>query len=181
MANVIPPYQGLQAEELKGHLAPQRSPLLNLCMNLTSDFNKAQLIRASNAFLARAVWLIGTRKLDCRGAVGMQFLEKVWECSSLDEAAAVLEAEDYVLFAIDNQPEQHPRSIHQVELPLRSAFLYGEERLGLSAGAVARCGGGMLCIPQRGAIASLNVAQAAAVAMAEYNRQHPLKQSNGDT
>ncbi len=172
--NVIDEYKGKLMAEICSSLDSKRTPLVNICMNLTGDFNKASVIRASNAFVAREVWIVGKRHFDRRGCVGTQHFEHVIFKESLDgpDGLADLLAQGYTVYGLDNVPGYHPTPIYDVAFPQRSAFLYGEEMRGLDPAAIARCNGGALYIPQYGSVRSLNVAQAAAVVMYEYARQH---------
>lgn len=169
--NVMPQFTNMDVDQIKELLAHGRSPLINVCMNLTSDFNKSSVIRAANAFLAQETILVGGKKYDRRGTVGMHHLELIKHADNLEEVVAYLHASDYTVYAVDNIPSYNPRVIYDVELPKKSAFVYGEEQLGLSQGSIELCDS-MIYIPQRGAARSLNVAQSAAVVMAEYTRQH---------
>jgi tRNA G18 (ribose-2'-O)-methylase SpoU len=173
VANVVPEYRDLPASELKARLQQRRSPLINVCMNLTSDFNKAQIIRAANAFLAGETWLIGPRKLDTRGAVGMQYLETIREFDDFATTKALLGARGYTVYAVDNVAEFKPVSIYGFDLPEKTAFVFGEERRGIAPEVAAQCDGAVF-IPQAGAVMSLNVAQAAAICMSEYARKYTI-------
>lgn len=169
--NVQAQFLNMEPEQIKEALAHGRSELVNVCMNLTSDFNKSSVIRASNAFLCRMTYIVGKRRFDRRGTVGMHHFEVLRHAETLAEVVERLHAEGYSVFAVDNTPEFRPTDVYDFALPPKSAFVYGEEQAGLSAEEVELCDGS-LYIPQRGAARSLNVAQAAAVMMAEYSRQH---------
>ena len=171
--NVLEAFLNLRPDQIKEAIANGRSELVNICMNLTGDFNKSSVIRASNAFLCRETYLVGKRKIDRRGTVGLHHFEIVKHAETLNEVINHLKAEGYQVFGVDNTPEFNPVSVYDFELPLKSAFVYGEEQAGLSSEDVALCDGS-LYIPQRGVARSLNVAQAAAVMMSEYSRQHRL-------
>lgn len=65
-----------------------------------------------------------------------------------------------------------PAPVWDVSFPDRSAFLFGEERNGLSPEAVEECDRSVF-IPMNGiAPRSLNVGHAAAIIIGEYARQH---------
>lgn len=176
-ANVADLYKNSTLEEVRADLDKRRLPLVNICMNLTSDFNKGSVIRANNVFLGRAVYLVGKRKYNRVGAVGTHLYEHVFQSETLEEVLDFLRNEGYTIFGVDNQPEYNPVNIWDAELPLRSAFLYGEEQAGLSLEALALCDQ-VVYIHQEGSVRSLNVAQAAACVMSEYSRRHRLGRSS---
>jgi tRNA G18 (ribose-2'-O)-methylase SpoU len=178
--NVTDEYKGKLMDEICSSLDRKRTPLVNICMNLTGDFNKASVIRASNAFVAREVWIVGKRHFDRRGCVGTHHFEHVIfkeDLEGADGLAGLIE-QGYTIFGVDNVPEYRPTPLYDVALPEKSAFLYGEEMRGLDPDIIARCNGGVLYIPQYGSVRSLNVAQAAAVTMYEYARQHNRKKES---
>lgn len=171
MHNVVDELKGLSAEAAREKLFSKRTELVNVCMNLTNDFNKASVLRAGNAFLAKEIYFVGNKKTDRRGMTGLHHLEVVRHADTLEELVEHLHSEGYTVYAVDNTPSLNPKSVYAVKLPEKSAFVYGEEQRGLTAEETALCDGA-LYIPQRGAVRSLNIAQAAAVMMSEYTRQH---------
>lgn len=169
--NVQEQFLNMEAHQIREALENGRSALVNVCMNLTSDFNKASVVRSSNAFLAREIYFVGNKKTDRRGMTGLHHLEVVRHADTLEELVEHLHSEGYTVYAVDNTPSLNPKSVYAVKLPDKSAFVYGEEQRGLAPEEAALCDGA-LYIPQRGAVRSLNIAQAAAVMMSEYTRQH---------
>lgn len=170
--NTVDAYKDKMTNEIRDALDDQRSGMVNICMNLSSDFNKASIIRASNAFLGKQVWIVGNRKFDRRGTVGTHHYEHVMHADDYQELFEKLIADGYTIFPVDNRPEFDPKVINEVKFPEKSAFLYGEEMLGLSDDVIKACNGQMIYIRQRGSVRSLNVAQAAAVTMSFYDSQH---------
>lgn len=170
-ANVIELYKSWTTEEIRADLQENRSSMVNVCMNFTSDFNKSSTIRSSNAFLGRAVYIVGKRRYDRRGTVGMHHYENVYHAETLLEVIELLKSDGYTVLAVDNQEQYSPVSLWDAELPEKTAFVYGEEQRGLAAEEIELCDG-MVFINQRGAVRSLNVAQAAACVMSEYVRRH---------
>ena len=169
--NVIDEYKDKLMSEICETLDEKRTPLINICMNLTGDFNKASVIRANNAFIAKEVWIVGKRKFDRRGTVGTHHFEHVVFAEDLNGLPTLID-EGYTIFPVDNNPEYEPVPVFEVTLPEKTAFIYGEEMLGLSLEVIESCNGQALYIPQYGSVRSLNVAQAAAIMMYEYTRQH---------
>lgn len=170
--NTIDYYKQWSTAAIRDDLDKNRFPLVNICMNLTNDFNKASVVRANNAFLGSEVWMIGKRRFDRRGAVGTHHYEHIKHSETFADVAKVLIDSGYTLFPVDNVPAYDPAPIFDVELPEKTAFVYGEEMLGLDEATIKMCNGRMVYIPQYGSVRSINVAQAAAVCMYEYSRVH---------
>ena len=161
---------------IRAALAEKRHAFVNVCMNLTSDFNKSTVIRTANAFLARETWLVGKRKFDPRGTVGTHHYETIKHADEWSEVRDILRADGYTIFAVDNIYEFTPVSLYETEFPEKSAFVYGEEQLGLSEDVIRDCDA-MVYIPMQGTVRSLNAATAAGIIMSEYVRQHQFSAS----
>lgn len=169
--NVTNKYEGQTVAAIKEDLNQHRLPMVNICFNLTSDFNKSSIVRTNNAFLGDRVFLIGRKKFDRRGTVGTHHYENMYHETTFQPVWEQLKDEGYTIYAVDNIPEYNPRPVWEVDLPAKSAFVYGEEQTGLPLEAIKMCDD-MLYIPQFGSVRSLNVGAAAAVMMGEYSRQH---------
>jgi tRNA G18 (ribose-2'-O)-methylase SpoU len=170
--NVADEYRHIQdVVTLRAELAKKRHQFVNVCMNLTSDFNKGTIIRTANAFLARETWLVGNRKFNPRGTVGTHHYETIKHADDWAEARDILRADGYTLYAVDNIYGFDPVSLYEVEFPEKSAFIYGEEQAGLAEDVIRDCDA-MVYIPMQGSVRSLNAASAAAIVMSEYIRQH---------
>lgn len=172
-ANVNPEYKHCDLDDIRSDLDTRRTPLVNITMNLTNDFNKSSVIRANNAFSGRAVYIVGRRKYDKRGAVGTYKYEHVFSADTLFEVVATLKDEGYKIYGVDNLPEHKPVNLWDAVFPAKSAFIYGEENRGLQPDEIVLCDR-LLSIEQTGSVRSLNVSQAAACIMSEYSRQHRL-------
>ena len=171
--NVIDLYKAWTTEQIVADLETRRTPLVSIACNLGSDFNKASIIRANNAFTGRKVIITERRRFNKRGTVGTHNYEHVEYVESTLTAIADLITEGYTVFPVDNTPEFNPQPILTVTLPVKTAFVYGEEGLGLSAEIVEACGGAPVYIPQYGSVRSINVAQCAAIMFQMYDLAHP--------
>lgn len=171
--NVADHYKRWETEQIVADLETRRTPLINVAVNLTSDFNKGAIIRANNAFTGARVIITGRRRYDKRGTVGTHHYERVDYVPSTLEAIASLIRQGYTVFPVDNTPEFGPVAIQTVTFPAKTAFLYGEEGAGLDADAIAASNHSPVYIPQHGSVRSLNVGQAAAIAIYAYEIQHP--------
>ena len=168
--NVIERFKKSCAEEIRADLAPNRTELVNVFENLDYNINIGCGIRANNAFLGKAIYVVGRRKIDRRSSVGCTHYETVFHADTMEEVITLLHEQNYTVYAIDNIDSYNPQNIWDVELPVKTAFIFGNEGDGLSQETVDMCDG-MLYIQQYGSVRSLNVAQAAACAMYEYTRQ----------
>lgn len=169
--NVVDQFQNMEPEQIREAIENGRSDLVNICMNLTSDFNKSSVVRSSNAFLCRETYFVGNKRYDRRGTVGMHHFEVIKHADTLEEVVEQLHSEGYTVWAVDNGPLVDPVALYDVQFPRKTAFVYGEEQRGLASEEIALCDGAVY-IPQRGSVRSLNVAQCASVLMSEYTRQH---------
>lgn len=174
MENVLDGQKGRLASDLRDELKPQRTELVNICLNFTADFNKSSLIRASSAFLAKSIYLVGKKRINMRGTVGLHHLEDIRHSLDLAPVVDSLIEEGYTVYPISIRSDHNPTSIFDVNFPSRSAFIYGEEGLEISAETVQLCNGPAIAVNLPGATRSLNTAQSAAVLMAEHMRQMTL-------
>ena len=169
--NVIEIYKKWTAEEVRADLQPKRSEMVTILQSLTHDFNKSSVIRSNNAFLGKEVYIVGRKRYDKRGGVGMHHYETVYHADEFTEVFDKLKKDGYTIIAVDNIPNYNPKPYTNFVFPKRTAFVYGEENQGLSAEVLDMCDD-MVYIQQKGSVRSLNVACAASVIMAEYNRRY---------
>jgi tRNA G18 (ribose-2'-O)-methylase SpoU len=171
--NVIDRFKEWTTEQIAADLETRRTELVSVAVNLGSDFNKASIIRANNAFTGRKVIITERRRYNKTGTVGTHHYEHVEYIESTLEAIAGLIAEGYTVYPVDNTPEFEPRPVLSVALPKKTAFLYGEEGNGLPSSVVSACNGVPVYIPQYGSVRSINVAQCAAIMFQMYDLAHP--------
>lgn len=173
--NVIDLYKEWSADEIRADLQPRRSKMINICQNLTHDFNKAVVIRSNNAFLGKAVYIVGRRRYDKRGTVGTYHYENVYYSDNMEEVVNHVKRQGYTVFGVDNNTEVKliPRQLGTFKLPELTAFVYGEENQGLTNETIYLCDE-LVYIKQRGSVRSLNVSCAATCCMYEYNRQFDI-------
>ena len=134
--------------------------------NLKASFNLGKIFRSAFVFGAKEIHVVGTKWFDpgpAKGAlkyVPAKFFDSI-EASFLD-----LQAQGYAIFAFDMHGEA---SLGKAPLPEKSAFIFGNEGVGISFDANS-LGVKILSIPQFGSMESLNVSVAASIAMYEYVR-----------
>lgn len=130
--NVIDIYKRWNAEEVRADLQGRRTDLVNIVCQSRSDLNTSCVIRSSNAFLAKETYVVGRKKIDSRGAVGCGHYEKVFHADNLKEVVDKLHGLGYTVFAVDNIMEYGPQNLWDAEIPKKSAFVYGNESIGLT-------------------------------------------------
>ncbi|PLX81244.1 MAG: TrmH family RNA methyltransferase [Desulfuromonas sp.] len=136
--------------------------------HLKASFNVPKILRSAQAFGAAGVQLINIGVFDpapAKGAlrkVPAKFPETFADC--YDDLAA----RGYTLFLMVVDGEA---SLGQVELPKKSAFIFGHEEFGPSFDPADYPQLKTLKIAQYGEMESLNVSNAASIVMYEYVRQ----------
>lgn len=170
-ANVKDMYKGSLVEDVRAELDKNRLPFVSVFMNLTHDFNKSSAIRSNNSFLGKEVYLVGNRRYDRRGTVGTHRYQTIFHADTLDEVVHKLKGEGYTIYAVDNIMGYEPKNVWDVDFPVKSAFVYGEEQRGLSRSMIELCDD-MMFIENPGSVRSLNVAVSASIVMAEYSRRY---------
>lgn len=171
-SNVQDEFMNLTVDQIRDATKSGRSKMVSVCMNLTSDFNKASIVRSHSAFLGAEIFMVGKRKFDKRGTVGSHCYNDIYNAQTLESVVSALKDDGYTVIAIDNNSDFECLPIYDITIPVKSAFVYGEESCGLSNESLALCDV-IAYIPQFGAAPrSLNVASAASIAMSEYSRKH---------
>ncbi|MBZ5941584.1 TrmH family RNA methyltransferase [Weissella cibaria] len=183
--NVTDFYKGKSDDEIRADLDQRRGEMISIMQNLSHDFNKASAVRNSNAFGMRKIIFLnpenpaipdapeGIKKWDRRGSLGTQNYEHIEHRRVTDYQAVFdqLHADGYTIYAVDNTPGYQPQSLYNVTFPAKSAFLFGEERLGLADDLIAAADA-MIYIPQYGSVRSINVSVAHGIIAAFYASQH---------
>lgn len=183
--NVTDFYKGKSDDEIRADLDQRRGEMISIMQNLSHDFNKASAVRNSNAFGMRKLIFLnpenpaipdapeGIKKWDRRGSLGTQNYEHIEHRRVTDYQAVFdqLHADGYTIYAVDNTPGYQPQPLYNVTFPAKSAFLFGEERLGLADDLIAAADA-MIYIPQYGSVRSINVSVAHGIIAAFYASQH---------
>lgn len=137
--------------------------------HLKGGFNVPKIFRSAQAFGAAAVHLVNVPLFDpapAKGAfkyVPARFHEDFAGChAQLSEAG-------YQFFLLEPDADT---ALHEIQLPAKAAFVFGNEELGVSFDAATYPDIKRLTIRQFGQVDSLNVSVAASIVMYEYSRQH---------
>jgi tRNA G18 (ribose-2'-O)-methylase SpoU len=161
--NIINHYWYWETEAIKADLDTKRHDFSILCSNLGNDFNIATVIRNSNAFLAKKVYVYGKKKWDKRGAVGThnyQHIQYLPDDSDLQKLK-----DEYVFVAIDNVDGAVP--MDDFVWPKNTLMLFGQEQIGLPKKLISEAAH-VVYIKQFGSVRSLNVGCASSIAMYDY-------------
>ncbi|WP_134644431.1 TrmH family RNA methyltransferase [Weissella cibaria] len=183
--NVTDFYKGRSDDEIRSDLDQRRGEMISIMQNLSHDFNKASAVRNSNAFGMRKLIFLnpenpaipdapeGIKKWDRRGSLGTQNYEHIEHRRVTDYQAVFdqLHTDGYTIYAVDNTLGYQPQSLYNVIFPAKSAFLFGEERLGLADDLIVAADA-MIYIPQYGSVRSINVSVAHGIIAAFYASQH---------
>jgi tRNA G18 (ribose-2'-O)-methylase SpoU len=167
--NVADRYRYWRVDAIVADLDVRRHPFHVAIENWRHDFNIGAVVRNANAFLARAVHVVGERRWNRRGAMMTEAYQHVHLHATIEELAAWAASARLPLVGVDNLPGALP--IDRAPLPRQCVLLFGQEGEGLSAAARAAVSS-LLSIPQWGSTRSINAGAASAVAMYEWCRRY---------
>ncbi|MGD2116743.1 MAG: TrmH family RNA methyltransferase [Chromatiales bacterium] len=135
---------------------------------LKAGFNVPKIFRSAQAFGAAAVHLINIPPFDPAPAKGaFKYVPAVFH-EDFAACHAELGQQGYAFFNFEPQAE---RALFEIDLPPKSAFVFGNEELGIRFDPQQFSNIQPLKIPQFAPIDSLNVSVAASIVMYEYVRQ----------
>jgi tRNA G18 (ribose-2'-O)-methylase SpoU len=163
--NVIDHYKFVADELIKGDLDSKRTELVLIAENWGYDFNLGTLVRNSNAFVAKCVYIVGRRSYDRRGTVGTHKYEHIQYKTTLEPLVSDLKSEGYQIVVMDNI--EGAGSIQAHTWVSKTAIIFGQEGLGVSPEALA-LSDHVVYIPQLGSVRSLNVGTSSGIAIYDY-------------
>ena len=140
--------------------------------HLKPTFNVGKIFRSADAFGARHVHLVGIDFFDPAPAKGSFKYVPASFHNSFKDCYIALKKLGYAMFAMDPNTDQ---SLLSVKLPVKSAFIFGNEEFGFSFDFKEYPDIQVISIPQFGRVESLNVSIAASITLYEYCRQHVSK------
>lgn len=161
--------QRYEKDRMRNKLArPGDNEFVLVLDHLKAGFNIPKIFRSAEAFGAHAIHLINSEPFDPAPAKGAFRKVPAHFHDSFHTCYEQLRDQGYTLYTLDANCEN---IVYQAELPEKSAFILGNEGLGISFNTTnyrdIRC----LSIPQFGNVESLNVSIAASIVMYEYVRQ----------
>ena len=169
--NVIDRYRYWRREAIVADLDERRHEFHVAIENWQHDFNIGTVVRNANAFLARAVHIVGKRRWNRRGAMVTDRYQHVYHHASVAEFAAWAGDEDLEIIGIDILPQA--TALESADLPRRCVLLFGQEGPGLTSEAQAVCRR-ILAISQFGSTRSINAGVASGIAMHAWVRRHVM-------
>ena len=149
---------------------PGKQDFILVLDHLKAGFNVPKIFRSAEAFGAREVHLINIEPFNPAPAKGSFRKVPARFHDSFQACFDVLSGQGYRFFAMDGKCPHHCSNI---VLPQKSAFILGNEELGLQFTPEDYPDVNCLAIPLLGNMESLNVSVAASIIMYEYNRQYP--------
>lgn len=164
--NIHDALKSLSNEEVCETLAEGRSGLINICLNLLGDFNLATVARNTNWWNAQSMWIVGRKRWDRRGAVGVQNYTDIQYRADILDSIQELRAQGYRIIAAEITEDAVPLTTYAWQE--KSAVIYGEEGAGLSQ-EVLDLVDDIVYIPGRGSVRSLNVGTTAGVFTYDYS------------
>src|SRR5215207_77523 len=133
--NVVDRYRYWRHDAVVADLDARRHDFHVAIENWQHDLNIGTVVRTANAFLARAVHIVGRRRWNRRGAMVTDRYQQVHYHDTAAALVAWAAGEGLTVVGVDNLPGSVP--IETVELPRRSVLLFGQEGPGLSPAARA--------------------------------------------
>lgn len=167
--NVVDAYRYWRREAVIADLDTRRHDFHVAIENLQHDHNIGTVVRTANAFLAKAVHIVGRRRWNRRGAMVTDRYQHVVHHPDVGSLLEFAEAEGLAVVGVDNTPGAH--RVETVKLPRHCVLLFGQEGPGLSD--QARAAASMtVSIAQFGSTRSINAGVAAGVVMHSWIRDH---------
>ncbi|HEY1174777.1 MAG TPA: RNA methyltransferase [Phytomonospora sp.] len=167
--NVRDEYRYWTRDAIVADLDTKRFPYHVAIENWQHDFNIGTVVRNANAFLARAVHIVGRRRWNRRGAMVTDRYQHVVHHATIEDFCAWAAGEGLAVVGIDNLPGSVP--LETTPLPEACVLLFGQEGPGLSP--PAREAASIVCsIAQYGSTRSINAGVASGIAMHAWVRRH---------
>ncbi|MFC0115525.1 TrmH family RNA methyltransferase [Kibdelosporangium aridum] len=167
--NVVDAYRYWRREAVIADLDTKRHDFHVAIENLQHDHNIGTVVRTANAFLAKAVHIVGRRRWNRRGAMVTDRYQHILHHPDVGSLAEFAKAEDLALVAVDNTPGA--QRLETVKLPRHCVLLFGQEGPGLSEQA-RDAATTTVSIAQFGSTRSINAGVAAGVVMHSWIRDH---------
>jgi len=167
--NIIDHMAYWKHEAIMCDLDSKRNNFTVVCCNIGNDFNISTVVRNSNAFLAKEVWIYGKKQYDRRGAVGTQVYTRFKHVKEIDELATSVENmknNGYRIVGIDNV-ERAVDITNYSWSDQHVVMIFGQEQIGIPENVLDLCDD-IVYIPQYGSVRSLNVGTASGIAMYDY-------------
>ena len=160
--NIVDQYRYWSVDAIVADLDERRHSFHVAVENWEHDFNIGSIVRNANAFMAKAVHIVGKRRWNRRGAMVTDRYQHVHHHVDVASFAQWARSEELALIGIDNIPGSVP--IESVVLPRRCVLVFGQEGPGLSP-EMQDCVDTICAITQYGSTRSINAGVASGIAM----------------
>jgi tRNA G18 (ribose-2'-O)-methylase SpoU len=167
--NVVDKYRYWRREAVIEDLDTRRHDFHVAIENLQHDHNIGTVVRTANAFLAKAVHIVGRRRWNRRGAMVTDRYQHVDHHPDVESLIEFANTEGLAVVAVDNTPGAE--RLETVKLPRHCVLLFGQEGPGVSDDAKAAAGM-VVSIAQFGSTRSINAGVAAGIVMHAWIRDH---------
>jgi tRNA G18 (ribose-2'-O)-methylase SpoU len=171
--NIIDHYHSWKHEAILADLDTRANNFSIVCSNLYNDFNIATCIRNANAFLAKRVFVYGSKQYDRRGTVGTHHYVRMVHAGTharLVEELETLKAEigqELHLVAVDNISKATPIDSYRWPKEKHVVMIFGQEQVGVPQ-ELLDMAQDCVYIRQYGSVRSLNVGTASGIVMYDY-------------
>jgi tRNA G18 (ribose-2'-O)-methylase SpoU len=167
--NVVDKYRYWRREAVIEDLDTRRHDFHVAIENLQHDHNIGTVVRTANAFLAKAVHIVGRRRWNRRGAMVTDRYQHVDHHPDVESLIDYANAEGLAVVAVDNTPGAE--RLETVKLPRHCVLLFGQEGPGVTDDAKAAASM-VVSIAQFGSTRSINAGVAAGIVMHAWIRDH---------
>jgi tRNA G18 (ribose-2'-O)-methylase SpoU len=167
--NVVDKYRYWRRDAVIEDLDTRRHDFHVAIENLQHDHNIGTVVRTANAFLAKAVHIVGRRRWNRRGAMVTDRYQHVDHHPDVESLIDYANAENLAVVAVDNTPGAE--RLETVKLPRHCVLLFGQEGPGLTDDAKAAASM-VVSIAQFGSTRSINAGVAAGIVMHAWIRDH---------
>lgn len=148
---------------------PGKHEFILVLDHLQAGFNVPKIFRSAEAMGAHEIHLINIKPFDPAPAKGAFRKVPAKFFDSVEACFEQLQQRGYQLFTLE---AEKGTPLYKARLPLKSAFILGNEDHGLSFNMTDYPQTECLSIPHFGVTESLNVSIAASIVMYEYISQH---------
>lgn len=164
--NKIDYYQWMSDEECIRQLDAKRNNFSLLLMNLASEGNTGNIIRSSNAFMAKEVIIYGHKHFNRVPCVGSEFYQHFRHVKFIEDLKDLANEYDLII-GLENRVGGKDLKNYQWDKNKNTLIVIGHEGLGIASEAIEICDE-FLEIQQFGSVRSLNVSVASAIVMNDY-------------
>ncbi len=168
-SNIKDEFKGKPREEIVKYLEENSFDYAICLDNLNYNINIGACIRNANAFAAKEIFYIGSKKVDTRSAVGTNHYMKITHLPTVDDL--IKYKNKYRLVAIENVDSNKTQNLFKYKWAPNSLMIFGSESHGVDQSLI-EAADDIVRIPDFGAVRCLNVACAASTIMYSYTSQH---------